>query len=48
MSVHPGSCRFPFAGAVSVTTGGTVSMVKVFGELVPVLPAASLWLACAV
>jgi hypothetical protein len=35
----------PLAGSVNVTFGATVSMVKVLGELVPVLPAASLWLA---
>ncbi len=38
----------PLSGAVSPTTGAVVSTVKVFAELLPVLPAWSPWLACAV
>ncbi len=38
----------PPAGLVSDTCGALLSTVKLFAELVPVLPALSLWLACAV
>ena len=34
--------------AFSVTTGAVVSTLKVTGALVVLLPAASLWVACAV
>jgi hypothetical protein len=38
----------PFAGLTKVTSGAVVSIVKVLVALVPVLAAASLWLAWAV
>jgi hypothetical protein len=37
-----------FAGVVNVTAGGVVSIVNVFADDVPVLPASSDWDACAV
>ena len=40
--------REPSAGVVNVTPGAVVSMVNVFAELVPVLPAATSCVACAV
>ena len=40
--------REPSAGAVNVTLGGEVSIVKVRALLVPVLPAASSCVACTV